>query len=66
MVSYGNSFGNKLNFIWHANNQIIHTNNSTSTVNVLKHKVSDKTIYANSAYPDQTAPDQGLHCLPFY
>ena len=27
---------------------------------------SDKTAYANSAHPDQTAPkqsDQGLHCL---
>ena len=22
--------------------------------------------YANSADPDQIAPDQGLHCLPFH
>ena len=33
-------------------------------------KVSDKMAYANSADPDQTAPeeqsDQGLHCLPFH
>ena len=31
-------------------------------------KVSDKMTYANSADPDQTAPDsdQGLHCLPFH
>ena len=28
-------------------------------------KWSDKMAYANSADPDQTAPDQGLHCLPF-
>ena len=31
-------------------------------------KVSDKMTYANSADPDQTAPEggQGLHCLPFH
>ena len=28
-------------------------------------KVSDKMTYANSPDPDQTAPDQDLHCLPF-
>ena len=28
-------------------------------------EVSDKFEYANSADPDQTAP-QGLHCLPFH
>ena len=34
---------------------------------ILYTKVSDKTAYANSADPDQTAPsDQGLHCLPFH
>ena len=29
---------------------------------------SDKMAYANSADPDQTAPesDQGLHCLPVH
>ena len=43
-----------------------------SMVNVLKFqtKLSDKMIYANSADPDQTAPeeqsDQCLHCLPFH
>ena len=29
-------------------------------------KVSDKMTYASSAVPDQTAPDQGLLCLPFH
>ena len=29
-------------------------------------KVSDKMTWANIADPDQTAPDQGLHCLPFH
>ena len=32
-------------------------------------KVSDKTAYANSADPDQTAQEQsdlGLHCLSFH
>ena len=28
-------------------------------------KVYDKTAYANSVDPIQTAPDQGLHCLLF-
>ena len=28
-------------------------------------KFSDRYAWANSADPDQTAPDQGLHCLPF-
>ena len=28
--------------------------------------VSEKMLYANSADLDQTAPDQGLHCLPSY
>ena len=28
-------------------------------------KFSDRFTWANSADPDQTAPDQGLHCLPF-
>ena len=28
-------------------------------------KVFGQTVWANSVYPDQTAPDQGLHCLPF-
>ena len=32
--------------------------------------MTDKMTYANSADPDQTAPeeqsDQGLHCLPFH
>ena len=28
-------------------------------------KFSDRQVWANSADPDQTAPDQGLHCLPF-
>ena len=44
---------------------------------ILYTKFSDKLVYANSADPDQTAPegtlirlllkesDQGLHCLPF-
>ena len=32
---------------------------------ILYTEVSDKKVYANSADPDQTAP-QGLHCLPFY
>ena len=27
-------------------------------------KFSDRQVRANSADPDQTAPDQGLHCLP--
>ena len=38
-------------------------------VNVLKFrtaKKNDKMTYANTAFPDQTAPDQGLHCLPFH
>ena len=26
---------------------------------------SDIQVWANSADPDQTAPDQGLQCLPF-
>ena len=29
-------------------------------------KVSDKMAYANSVNPEQTASDQGLHCLPFH
>ena len=34
-------------------------------------KVADKMPYANTADPDQTAPEgavcsQGLHCLPFH
>ena len=29
-------------------------------------KVSDKMTYANNADPNQTAPDQDLHCLPFH
>ena len=29
-------------------------------------KVSDKMAYANSVDPEQTVPDQGLHCLPFH
>ena len=31
-------------------------------------KCPTKMTYANSADPDQTAPesDQGLHCLPFH
>ena len=28
-------------------------------------KFSDKQVWANSVDPDQTASDQGLHCLPF-
>ena len=28
-------------------------------------KVSNKMAYANSTDPDQTVPEQGLHCLPF-
>ena len=28
-------------------------------------KFSDRYAWANSADPDQTAPDQGQHCLPF-
>ena len=28
-------------------------------------KFSDRYAWANSADPDQTAPDQGLHCLLF-
>ena len=28
-------------------------------------KFSDRQVWVNSAYPDQTAPDQGLHCLQF-
>ena len=28
-------------------------------------KISDRYVWANSADPDETAPDQGLHCLPF-
>ena len=28
-------------------------------------KFSDRQVWANSIDPDQTAPDQGLHCLPF-
>ena len=26
---------------------------------------SDRQVWANIADPDQTAPDQGLHCLQF-
>ena len=26
---------------------------------------SDTQVWANSVHPDQTAPDQSLHCLPF-
>ena len=37
--------------------------------NISYTKVPDKTVYANSVDPDQTAPeeqsDQGLLCLPF-
>ena len=33
---------------------------------ILNAKVSDKMIYANCADPDETAPDMGLHCLPFH
>ena len=29
-------------------------------------KFSDKYAWANSVDPDQTAPDQDLHCLPFH
>ena len=28
-------------------------------------RFSDRYAWANSADKDQTAPDQGLHCLPF-
>ena len=28
-------------------------------------KFSDRQVWANSADPDQTAPDQGLRCLQF-
>ena len=28
-------------------------------------KFSDRYAWANIVDPDQTAPDQGLHCLPF-
>ena len=28
-------------------------------------KFLDRQVWANSVDPDQTAPDQGLHCLPF-
>ena len=28
-------------------------------------KFSDRQVWANSADPDQTAPDQVLHCLQF-
>ena len=28
-------------------------------------KLSDRQVWANSVDPDQTAPDQGLLCLPF-
>ena len=28
-------------------------------------KFSDRQVWANTLDPDQTAPDQGLHCLPF-
>ena len=28
-------------------------------------KFSDRQVWANSVDLDQTAPDQGLHCLPF-
>ena len=28
-------------------------------------KFSDGQVWANSEDPDQTAPDQGLHCLQF-
>ena len=28
-------------------------------------KFSDRYAWANNADPDQTAPDQGLHCLLF-
>ena len=33
---------------------------------ILYTKVSDKMAYANNADPDQSAPDQGLQCLPFH
>ena len=29
-------------------------------------KFSDRQVLANNVDPDQTAPDQGLQCLPFY
>ena len=35
-------------------------------LNILYRKASDKMAYANSLDPDQTAPDQGLDCLPFH
>ena len=28
-------------------------------------KIFDQQVWANTVDPDQTAPDQGLHCLPF-
>ena len=37
---------------------------------ILYTKISDKMAYANTADPDQIAPEglsnQGLHCLPFH
>ena len=33
---------------------------------ILYTKISDKMAYANSVDPNQTALDQGLHCLPFH
>ena len=27
--------------------------------------ISDRQVWADSVDPDQTAPDLGLHCLPF-
>ena len=33
---------------------------------ILYTELSDKMAYANNVDPDQTAPDQGLHCLPLH
>ena len=47
----------------------IPTNGSSVTVDAEFYcnfpKFSDRQVWANSADPAQTAPDQGLHCLPF-
>ena len=34
--------------------------------NISHTKVANKNAYANSADPDHTASEQGLHCLPFH
>ena len=40
---------------------------SSTLMNIYRNdpKFLDRYGWANSADPDQTAPDQGLHCLPF-